>query len=153
MKKLITQVHDLSEEKNTLYKQLQIRAFSFSLIEGNDTLTSFYTGLPHWVLFADRGFSVEEDIILCGAHLEIPAFTRGKLQLSQEEVEKSKQISHVRIHVERCIGLLKNKYTILKGTLPVCLLSGSDDENVAMIDKILIVCCALTNLCETIVPA
>ena len=51
MKKLITQVHDLSEEKNTLYKQLQIRAFSFSSIEGNDKLTSFYAGLPHWVLF------------------------------------------------------------------------------------------------------
>ena len=33
-------------------------------------------------------------------------------------MEKSKQLSKVRIHVERIIGLLKNRFTILKGTLP-----------------------------------
>ena len=35
--------------------------------------------------------------------LEIPAFTKGKSQLSQLEVDKSQQISNVRIHVERVI--------------------------------------------------
>ena len=37
-------------------------------------------------VLADRGFSVEEDIILCGAHLEIPAFKRGKLQLPKKKL-------------------------------------------------------------------
>ena len=39
-----------------------------------------------------------------GAKLEIPAFTRGKKQLTQREVELSKQLSMVRIHVERIIS-------------------------------------------------
>ena len=76
---------------------------------------------PGDTVLADRGFTIDEDVILHGAKLEIPAFTRGKKQLSQEEVERSKQLSQVLIHVERCIGLLKNKYTVLKGTLPICL--------------------------------
>ena len=45
-----------------------------------------------------------------------PALTQGREQLSQEDAEKSKQISKVRIHVERVIRLLKNRYTRLKGT-------------------------------------
>ncbi len=32
---------------------------------------------PGDVVLADRGFTVSEDIALCGARLEIPSFTRG----------------------------------------------------------------------------
>ena len=71
------------------------------------------------IVLADRGFTVSEDIALQGARLEIPAFTRGKKQLSQQDVEMSKQLSKVRIHVERVIGLVKNRYTILKGPMPL----------------------------------
>ena len=80
---------------------------------------------PGDTVLADRGFTIAEDVILDGANLEIPAFTRGKQQLPQEEFERSKQLSQVRIHVERCIGLLKSKYTILKGTLPICLVKNA----------------------------
>ncbi len=45
--------------------------------------------------------------------LEIPSFTRGKSQLLQADVENSKQLSSVRIHVERVIGHMKKKYRIL----------------------------------------
>ena len=107
---------------------------------------------PGDTVLADRGFTIDEDVILHGAKLEIPAFTRGKKQLSQEEVERSKQLSQVRIHVERCIGLLKNKYTILKGTLPICLVKNDGDTHGSTIDKMLIVCSALTNLPASIVP-
>lgn len=106
---------------------------------------------PGDVILADRGFTIHEDFIAYGAKLIIPAFTRGKGQLSQREVETSQQLSRVRIHVERVIGLMKNKYTILKGPLPVQLLKHSDDTDVANIDKILTVCGALTNLCNRIV--
>ena len=41
---------------------------------------------------------------------------------AQREVELSKQPSLVRIHVESVIGLMKNKYFILKRPLPICLL-------------------------------
>ena len=65
---------------------------------------------PEDTVLADRGFTIYEDVILQGEKLEILAFTQEKKQLFQE-VERSKQLSQVRIHVERCIGLLKNKYT------------------------------------------
>ena len=60
--------------------------------------------------------------------MEIPAFTKGKKQLSQEEAEMSKQLAHVRIHVERVIGLLKNKYTLHKGPIPVPLLQVNENS-------------------------
>ncbi|XP_011402769.2 PREDICTED: uncharacterized protein LOC100634182 [Amphimedon queenslandica] len=103
------------------------------------------------VVLADRGFTISDDVGLVGAKLEIPAFTRGKGQLSQRDVEMTKNLSHVRVHVERVIGLLKMKYKILKGTLPICILKHKSDSNVANIDKIVTVCAALTNLSKCII--
>ena len=54
---------------------------------------------PGDVILADRGFTIADDLAVYGAKLEIPAFTRGKTQLSQRDVEYSKQLSTVRIHV------------------------------------------------------
>lgn len=80
------------------------------------------------VILADRGFDISDNLTIYGARLEIPAFTRGKKQLSLQEVEYSKRLSKVRIHVERVIGLLKNKYTILQSTLPISLLKHKHEE-------------------------
>lgn len=41
------------------------------------------------LVLADRGFDIAEDLGLRGASLAIPAFTKGKPQLSQREVETS----------------------------------------------------------------
>ena len=103
-------------------------------------------------VLADRGFTISDDLAVFGAKLEIPAFTGGKKQLSVAEVEQSKRLSMVRIHVERVIGLLKLKYTILQGKLPITLLKKKNDSDYAFIDKIITVCCALTNLSPSIVP-
>ena len=40
-------------------------------------------------MLADRGFNIEEDLNFYGAKLAIPAYSRGKEQLSLEEVEQS----------------------------------------------------------------
>ena len=47
------------------------------------------------------------------ASLVIPSFTRGKKQLSLQEVECSQKIAKFRIHVEWVIGLLKNHIHII----------------------------------------
>ena len=104
------------------------------------------------VILADRGFDISDDLSLYGARLEIPAFTQGKKQLSQQEVEYSRRLAKVRIHVERVIGLLKNKYTILQSILPVNLVRHKNETEFANIDKLLTTCAALVNLSPSVVP-
>lgn len=103
------------------------------------------------MILADGVFTITDDLAIHGAKLEIPAFTRGKQQLSQRDVELSKQLSRVRIHMEKVIGLLKNKYLILKGPIAISLLKHKGDRGITNIDKILTVCCALTNMSVSIV--
>ena len=81
----------------------------------------------------------------------IPAFTKGKQQLSKLEVELSRQMARVHIHVERVIGVLKNRYAILQSRLPILLIKRKGDEVTATVDKLLTVSAALTNLGEPVV--
>ncbi|XP_022777803.1 uncharacterized protein LOC111319261 [Stylophora pistillata] len=112
--------------------------------------------LPGDLVMADRGFTIQESLIFHGAELATPAFTRGKDQLDPVDVEGTRGIANVRIHVERIIGLLRRKYTILSGILPIdflqCDPNGSQEAKIPMIDKIITVCAALTNLSNGIVP-
>jgi len=112
--------------------------------------------LPGDLVMADHGFTIQESLIFHGAEFAIPAFTRGKYQLDPVDVEATRAIPNVRIHVERIIGLLRRKYTILSGILPVdflqCDPNGSQEAKIPMIDRIITVCAALTNLSNGIVP-
>lgn len=67
--------------------------------------------LPGDMVMADRGFTISESVSLKQAKLVIPTFTKGKSQLDLVDVEKTRGIASVRIHVERIIGLLRRKYT------------------------------------------
>ena len=107
--------------------------------------------LPGDIVLADRGFDIADSVGFYPARLHIPAFTRGKKQLSAKEVE-TRKIANVRIHVERVIGLVRRKYSILQGILPIQLVTARRGGDLAPIDKIAIICCALTNLSESIVP-
>ena len=55
---------------------------------------------------------------LMQARVHIPAFTKGKDQLSALEVEETCAIANVRIHVERVVWAVRQRYTVLKGTAP-----------------------------------
>ena len=44
-------------------------------------------------MLADRGFDIADDIGLHDGELAIPAFTRGKSQLTQKEVEFSQRLA------------------------------------------------------------
>ena len=101
------------------------------------------------MVMTDRGFTISEK-------LTIPAFTKGKSQLDPVDVERTRGIANVRIHVERVIGLLRRKYTILQSTLPTDYLTynqnGPPETQVPVIDRINRVCSALVNCCPPIVP-
>ncbi|KAL1468263.1 hypothetical protein MTO96_041610 [Rhipicephalus appendiculatus] len=108
--------------------------------------------LPGDTVLADRGFTIGDAVGIHRARLEIPAFTRGKPQLSAWEVEKTRKIANVRIHVERVIGLLRRKYKILSSTVPIDLLAVRKGDTVTQLDKVVAVCAALTNLSKSVVP-
>lgn len=108
--------------------------------------------LPGDVVMADRGFDVNDSVGLMMATIKMPAFTKGKSQMPAVELERSRKLAHLRIHVERVIGLLRQKYTFLGETVPIDFLFVNDGKGITTIDKIATVCCALTNLNGPIVP-
>lgn len=109
--------------------------------------------LPGDMVMADWGFTITESVALKQARLMIPAYTKGREQLDPIDVEKTRALASVRIHVERVIGLLRRKYTILQSTLPTDFLnSDNGQDEVPIIDRIIKVCSALVNLCPPIVP-
>jgi DDE superfamily endonuclease/Helix-turn-helix of DDE superfamily endonuclease len=101
------------------------------------------------LVLADRGFTIADSVGLYCAKLAIPAFTKGKKQLSALEVAETRKIANVRIHVERVIGSVRQKYKILSDTLPLDYLN---EKGNPLIDDIVTTCCALINLCPAIVP-
>ena len=64
-------------------------------------------------------------------------------------MEGSRKLESVRVHVERVIGLVRNKYTILRGILPLDYLMKVDEMKLSTIDKVTVVCTALTNVCDS----
>ena len=108
--------------------------------------------LPGDIVLADRGFTIEESVGLLCAEVKHPPFTRGKPQLIKLEVDTSRQLSQVRIHVERVIGAARQKYMILQSILPISMITCTGDDNLSPIDKAVIICCALYNDCSSVVP-
>ena len=66
--------------------------------------------LPGDVL-ADGGFTLQDKVGMFCAGVIMPPFTREK-QLTKLEVDTTRWLSHVTIHVERVIGMVWQKYTI-----------------------------------------
>ena len=112
--------------------------------------------VPGDMVMADRGFTISDSVGLKQAKLTIPAFTKGKSQLDPVDVEQTRGIANVRIHVERVIGLLCRKYTILQSTLPTDYLTynqnGPPETQVPVIDRSIRICSALVNCCPPKVP-
>ena len=106
---------------------------------------------PGDVILADRGFDIQESVGLFCSTIKIPAFTKGKKQLSGIEVEQTRRIANVRIHVERVIGNIRKKYSILSATQPIDFVTVRNGDAITL-DKIVTTCCALVNMCDSVVP-
>ncbi|XP_055509316.1 uncharacterized protein LOC129707898 isoform X1 [Leucoraja erinacea] len=107
--------------------------------------------LPGDVIFADRGFDMKDCAGFYGCEAEILAITSGKAELSALDVEKSREFAHLRIHVKRVIGGVRQKYRILSNTVPLEYMMTNAEIQAPKIDKIARICCALFNLNAAIV--
>ena len=85
---------------------------------------------------ADRGFQIQEDLLLHFCNLQVPPGARTKSQMTKK-VQKTKETTNLRIHVERAINRIKN-YRIRKGTLPITMMQH--------VDEIVLVCAAFCNI-------
>ena len=99
---------------------------------------------PGISVMADRGFTIKDLLSKLGVELNIPPFLEGRQQLPAEEVQKGRKIASIRIHVERCIGRIKN-FAILKGTLPISMARLSN--------QIACICGYLSNFYPFLVPS
>ena len=75
-------------------------------------------------------------------HLECQDYERRKKQLSGGEVDTSRQLSSVQIHMERVIDRIK-KFRLLQTTLPL--------TQVDLLDDIMVIVCGLVNMNSSVV--
>lgn len=108
--------------------------------------------LPGDILLADRGFDITEEVAMMQASLQIPAFTRGMDQLPPTEIEKTRKLANLRIHVERVIGATRQRFSILSSVLPIQYMTARSRDDIPNVDKIVRVCSALNNVCVSVVP-
>ncbi|XP_026125674.1 uncharacterized protein LOC113107400 [Carassius auratus] len=107
--------------------------------------------LPGDIVLANRGFNIRESVGMMCAEVKTPTVSNGHAELEVKDVEETRAIAHLRIHVERVISVVHNKFKILHSTVPVHLLVKCEGENLMSLDKIVTVCCALTNMCKSVV--
>lgn len=103
------------------------------------------------VVIADKGFDIHDLISVKGATLNIPTFLRKKDQLNPLHIEHDKQITGLRVHIERLIGVLRSKYTYLNGPIEVDALRRFENNHNSL-DVIVRVACILLNFNRSIVP-
>nr|XP_046251593.1 uncharacterized protein LOC124062734 [Scatophagus argus] len=107
--------------------------------------------LPGDLVLADRGFNIGDEVGLMCAEVKTSGFTRGQAQMDPKSVEETREMSHLRVHVKRVMGSVCNKYHILQHTIPASFLVPLEGEEFSFIDKIVAVCCALSNMSPSIV--
>ena len=92
---------------------------------------------PGDAIMADKGFLISDITTPKGVHLIIPPFKQKKKQLFKREVQQTRNIANLRIHVEREKERIKN-FNILKTVMPINMSH--------QVSKIWKICTRLTNL-------
>lgn len=98
--------------------------------------------VPGDIVWCDRRFNIETHVEYYFAEIKILAFTRGEKKLSANDVEESRNISHVRMQGEKVIGNLRRNYKILHEAANFNSMKNIT-ENVTLVDWIVQVSCSL----------
>ena len=81
------------------------------------SLGIYFLEIRFWLIVV---LMLKKQLVFTVLKLKSDQFTKGNKQLSKCEVDTARELSRVRIHVERIVGLLRQKYTILETTLQSC---------------------------------
>lgn len=104
------------------------------------------------VVLADKGFRISDLVNDKGASLHIPCFVNNGKQLTPKDVERTRNLASVRIHVERLIRTLRGKFNVCADLVPMAAISKRNDMfNNDLYDKVLYLCCCLVNMCPSVV--
>ena len=88
------------------------------------------------VVIVDPGFQIQENLLLHFCNLQVPPGARTKSQISKKEVQKTKEIANLWIHVEMVIIRIKND-PILKGTMPITLMNHVEEIVLCMLNSVM----------------
>ena len=78
------------------------------------------------IVMADRGFDVEEELAERGIVLNMPPKLGKQKRFAAIEVEKTRRVAKLCIHVEGCIGRTRC-FDILNRTIPLSMAEQLDD--------------------------
>ena len=98
------------------------------------------------VVLADRGFNVKDTVGLYSAQLKIPAFTKGKQQLHPLELESTRDSLPSGSMLKESLAWSGTNTPSIRA--PSCCLFAKQPLK----DKMVTVCCALCNVCPSVVP-
>jgi len=87
-------------------------------------------------IMAVKGFLIQDILAPLGVRLNVPPPLRSNSQMASKDVILTKNISQLRVHVERAIGRVRN-FHILQNVLPATMWD--------TINQVVYVCCMLTN--------
>ena len=93
-------------------------------------------------IMADKGFDIDDILQNHAIKLNLPPFLRGKEQLTEEEVVKTRRIASLHIHVERAIERIKS----------FCILDHFPVSMCSVASRLVKVCTFLTVLKPPLVP-
>ena len=90
----------------------------------------------------DRGFDIEDLVVLKNAELVIPPFLDGRDALTPEEEEATRLIAKARVHVERFMQRMKT-FKFVRGTV--------DQSKNCMLTEAVSVCAFFANFSTQLV--
>lgn len=102
-------------------------------------------------VMADRGFLIRDLLAQKNAVLSVPVFKKANKQLQPLDACISKDLSALRIHVERLIGSLRQKVLMLSDKIPISTLQRRNN-GVPALDQIVKIAAGIVNICPSIVP-
>lgn len=103
-------------------------------------------------VLADKGFLIKEEVNARHAQLGLPCFVNKGSQLHPTDVESSRKNSSLRIHVERVINVLRQKFNMCADIATIAAVSKQNELfDGDLYEMVIFVCSCIANLCPSVV--